>query len=67
MLCQMAGLSLFVCGRIIFILYVYCIALSIDEYLDCFHVLTVVNNAAVKQQSAGVQISLPVRIFISFR
>ena len=47
MLCHMAGLSLFVCGWIIFILYVYYIALSIDECLGCFHVLTVVNNAVV--------------------
>ena len=36
---------------------------SIDVYLGCFHVLAIVNNAAVNM---GVHISFQVRVFIFF-
>ena len=43
-------------------MYIY-IYSSTDGHLDCFHVLAIVNNAAV---NIGMQIHFQVSVFISF-
>ena len=37
---------------------------SVDRHLGCFHILAIINNAALK---IGVHVSFPISVFIFFR
>ena len=47
----------------LYIFHIFFIHFSVDEHLDCLHVLTVVNSAAM---NTGVRVSFQVRVFSGY-
>ena len=57
--------SIYICIYIyIYICHIFFIHLSVDGYLGCFHVLVIVNNAAINIE---IHISFSIRVFVFSR
>ena len=46
----------------VYIYHIFFICSSVDRHLGCFHILAIVNSAAM---NTGVHVSFPIRVFIS--